>query len=176
MPVISLLHVPVIIKPCASFIDSSLLIVTSIEFRHSAAGQIVPPNQMYYRPRSSRSSVVVNNNSLHINNMSTPTENPPEVKAQIKDEGRDSRLSFRQFAEHKMRREFKDVAIEKCRDHMRNFGQCAQDNGLLVVFKCRDLNRKINDCMMEHNSPEQFEEYLKTHADELEKRTIKSKV
>ena len=45
-----------------------------------------------------------------------------------------------------MRREFKDVAIEKCRDHMRNFGQCAQDNGLLIAFKCRHLNHKIYHC------------------------------
>ena len=128
------------------------------------------------RPAENTGIIIHFNQLEQYSIMSTPTENPPEVKAQIKDEGRDSRLSFRQFAEHKMRREFKDVAIEKCRDHMRNFGQCAQDNGLLVVFKCRDLNRKINDCMMEHNSPERFEEYLKTHADELEKRTIKSKV
>jgi hypothetical protein len=38
----------------------------------------------------------------HNDNMLTPTENLPEVKAQIKDEGRDSRLSFHQFVEHKM--------------------------------------------------------------------------
>ena len=101
--------------------------------------------------------------------------NPPNVRAQIKDDGRDSRLSFRKFAEHKMKREFKEEAIKKCEVHMKNFGQCAQDNGLLVVFKCRDLNRKINECMIEHNSPEKFEAYLKEHKDELEKRTIKSK-
>jgi COX assembly protein 1 len=101
--------------------------------------------------------------------------NTPEIKAQIKDDGRDARLSFRRFAEHKMKREFKEVAIKKCEEHMKNFGRCAQENGLLVVFKCRDLNRKINECMVEHNSPEKFEAYLKEHEDELEKRTLKSK-
>ncbi|KAL7432710.1 hypothetical protein ACHAXH_004123 [Discostella pseudostelligera] len=108
--------------------------------------------------------------------MSTPDEtNTPDIKAQIKDDGRDARLSFRRFAEHKMKREFKEVAIKKCEEHLKNFGQCAQDNGLLVVFKCRELNRKINECMVEHNSPEKFEAYLKDHEDELEKRTLKSK-
>ena len=95
--------------------------------------------------------------------------------AAIKDDGRDGRLSFRNFAEHKMRREFKDAAIEKCSDHLRAFGQCAQDNGLMVVFRCRELNKKINECMHEHNSHEAFERYMKEHSDELERRTIKSK-
>lgn len=93
----------------------------------------------------------------------------------LKDDGRDSRLSFRRFAEHKMKREFKEVAVKTCEQHLKNFGQCASDNGLLVVFKCRDLNRKINECMVEHNSPEKFQAYLREHQDELEKRTLKSK-
>jgi len=100
---------------------------------------------------------------------------PPETKAIIKDEGRDSRLSFRRFAEHKMKREFKEEAIKKCEGHLKNFGQCAQDNGLLVVFKCRGLNKKINECMAEHNSPQAFEQYLKDNEAEVEKRTLKSK-
>lgn len=108
--------------------------------------------------------------------MSTPNENnTPDTKAQIKDDGRDARLSFRRFAEHKMKREFKEEAIKKCEEHLKNFGRCAQDNGLLVVFKCRDLNKKINECMVEHNSPQKFEAYLKDHEEELEKRTLKSK-
>ena len=109
--------------------------------------------------------------------MSAPngTTPPPQDKSRIRDDGRDARLSFRRFAEHKMKREFKEEAIQKCEVHLKNFGQCAQDSGLLVVFKCRDLNRKINECMMEHNSPERFEAYLKDHEDELEKRTLKSK-
>jgi len=63
-------------------------------------------------------------------------------RAQIKDDGREARLSFRRFAEHKMKREFKETAIKKCEEHLRNFGQCAQESGLLVVFKCREFLRK----------------------------------
>ena len=103
------------------------------------------------------------------------SERGQDIQGQVKDDGRDSRLSFRKFAEHKMKREFKEAAIKECETHMRNFGQCAQENGLLVVFKCRDLNRKINECMMEHNSPAKFEQYLKDNTDELEKRTLKSR-
>ena len=96
-------------------------------------------------------------------------------RAQVKDDGRDARLSFRKFAEHKMKREFKEEAIKKCEVHLKNFGQCAQESGLLVVFKCRELNKKINECMAEHNSPEKFEEFLKANQHELEKRTLRSK-
>ena len=103
------------------------------------------------------------------------TPNQSNVQLQnIKDDGRDSRLSFRRFAEHQMKREFKEAAIKRCDEHLKNFGRCAQDNGLLVVFKCRDLNRKINECMAEHNSEEKFQAYLKENQAELEKRTLRS--
>lgn len=103
-----------------------------------------------------------------------PTNESPNP-TQIKDEGRESRLSFRRFAEHKMKREFKEAAIKTCDPHLKAFGQCAQENGLMVVFRCRELNKKINDCMMEHNSEEKFQAYLRENQDELEKRTIRSK-
>ena len=105
------------------------------------------------------------------------SEHPNQVPSagEIKDEGREGRLSFRRFAEHKMRREFKEEAIKKCDGHLKAFGQCAQDNGLLVVFKCRELNKKINECMMEHNLDEKFQHWLKENEEELEKRTIRSK-
>ncbi|KAL7467552.1 hypothetical protein ACHAXS_007801 [Conticribra weissflogii] len=98
-----------------------------------------------------------------------------DIRARIKDDGREARLSFRKFAEHKMKREFKEEAIKKCEHHVKNFGKCAQENGLLVVFKCRDLNKKINECMMEHNSEEKFQAYLRENQAELERRTLKSK-
>jgi COX assembly mitochondrial protein 1 len=110
--------------------------------------------------------------------MSQPEEEKPggqSNRAQVKDDGRDARLSFRKFAEHKMKREFKEEAIKKCEQPLKNFGQCAQESGLLVVFKCREFNRKINECMTEHNSPEKFEEFLKANQDELDKRTLRSK-
>ena len=48
--------------------------------------------------------------------MSQPEEEKPgqSNRAQVKDDGRDARLSFRKFAEHKMKREFKEEAIKKC--------------------------------------------------------------
>ena len=74
-----------------------------------------------------------------------------------------------------MRREFKDVALEQCQEPIREFAQCAQESGLLVVVKCRHLNKAINACMAVHNSNEAFEKYKQEHEDELNKKIIRSK-
>jgi hypothetical protein len=92
-----------------------------------------------------------------------------------KDNARDNRLSFRNFAEHQMRREFKDMVLEqKCNEHLKEFAKCAEQEGLMVIIKCRHLNRALTDCMKVHNSNEAWEKYKAEHKEELEKRTIKS--
>jgi hypothetical protein len=94
-----------------------------------------------------------------------------EQKNRKKEAGRDDRLSFKKFGEHQLRREFKDMAIEKCRDHIQAFGKCAEEQGLLVVFKCRGFNKDLNACMQIHNSHEAFAEYMKTNEAALKKKT-----
>eukprot|EP01083_Nonionella_stella_P245273 852729_1 len=91
-------------------------------------------------------------------------------KAQIKDTGRDGRLSLRKFGEHQLRREFKDMAIDKCRTEINAFGKCAQDTGLLVVFKCRHLNKALGECMAVHNSHEAFDKYKEENEEALMKK------
>jgi hypothetical protein len=97
-------------------------------------------------------------------------ESPPVVSAAFKDNSRDSRLSFRKFGEHQLRREFKEIAIEKCRDQIQAFGQCATDSGLLVVFKCKSFNRDVQECMRKYNSPEEFEKFKAENEDLLMKK------
>lgn len=36
----------------------------------------------------------------------------------------------------------------KCNIHLQNFGQCAQDNGMMVLFKCRKLNAILKECLV----------------------------
>jgi hypothetical protein len=74
-----------------------------------------------------------------------------------------------------MRQDFKQDAIEKCHEPIREFAECAQETGLLVVVKCRHKMKAVNECMAIYNSNEAFEKYKKEHTDELERRTIKSK-
>lgn len=102
---------------------------------------------------------------------SKQSEASPVVSGAFKDNSRDSRLSFRKFGEHQLRREFKDIAIEKCREPIQAFGKCASDSGLLVVFKCKSFNRDVQDCMRKYNSPEEFEKYKAENEDLLLKKT-----
>ena len=50
------------------------------------------------------------------------------------------------------RRERALDAIAKCDVQLKKFGECARDSGILVLFKCRDLNERIKDCMSEQNN------------------------
>lgn len=68
-----------------------------------------------------------------------------------------------------MRQELNDIAIKKCADVTAKFGQCARENGLMVVIKCRDHNKAMNDCLHQYTNPEQFELYrLKREQDMLD--------
>ena len=101
--------------------------------------------------------------------------NTTDFAGRTKDDGRSARLSFRNFAEHGMRREFKDKALQTCSSYVKAFAECAEEKGLLVVWSCRGAIGELYECMAEHNSHEAFAKYLEEHKDELEKKTIKSK-
>lgn len=73
-----------------------------------------------------------------------------------------------------MRREFKDMALEKCSQHVKDFALCAEEQGLMVVFNCRHHSKALNECMAIHNSNEAFEKYKEEHKEELEKRVMKT--
>jgi COX assembly protein 1 len=112
--------------------------------------------------------------------MSSPPQPPPqqstaEMAGRMKDMGRETRLSFRNFAEHQLRREFKDEAMEKCDLQIRTFAECGQQEGIMVVFRCREFQKDITECMTVYNSPEAFEAYKTLHAADLDNRVIKTK-
>eukprot|EP00594_Rhizosolenia_setigera_P018535 CAMPEP_0178955020 /NCGR_PEP_ID=MMETSP0789-20121207/9355_1 /TAXON_ID=3005 /ORGANISM="Rhizosolenia setigera, Strain CCMP 1694" /LENGTH=103 /DNA_ID=CAMNT_0020636569 /DNA_START=52 /DNA_END=363 /DNA_ORIENTATION=- len=92
-----------------------------------------------------------------------------EEKARIKEENRNSRLSFTKFGEHQLRREFKELAYKKCDVQIKELGKCAQEQGLWVVWSCRDKNRAMQECMAKHNSKEEFDKYKELHKEDIEK-------
>ncbi len=67
------------------------------------------------------------------------------------------------------------MAMEKCREHIKDFALCAQEKGLMVVWSCRGLNKKMNNCMFEYNSDQAWERYKEEHLDELERRILRTK-
>lgn len=88
----------------------------------------------------------------------------------VKDDGRDARLSFRNFAESQLRKEFKQEAMKKCDLQVGAFAECIKEQGLLAPFRCREYNNDVKECMAVYNSEDRFELYKKEHQDDLENK------
>jgi hypothetical protein len=101
----------------------------------------------------------------------TNSSSPAKIATELKDAGRQSRLSIKKFEEHQLRTEFKSIAIERCKDQVQAFGKCASDNGLMVVFRCRDFLKRMNACMEQQNSNEEFQKYKDKHRPDLTQKS-----
>jgi Cytochrome c oxidase biogenesis protein Cmc1 like len=88
----------------------------------------------------------------------------------IKDAGREGRLSFRKFAEHQLRNEFKQESMKKCELPMKAFADCAKTEGVFVVFRCREFQSAVNECMQVYMSNDRWEMYKEEHAADLESK------
>jgi hypothetical protein len=107
--------------------------------------------------------------------MSTQPSTDADYKGREKDRGRESRLSFRNFAEHQMRRELKEKAMVTCDPQVKNFAECSQKKGLMVVWSCHSLFQKVNDCLSLHNGEEAWEKYKTDNQEELDRRSTGKK-
>jgi hypothetical protein len=69
-------------------------------------------------------------------------ENTPTSKSSqdAKSEARDDRLTLRKNNEEVMRKKFQEESKKKCQWAFRALGQCAEKEGLLVLFNCRVEN------------------------------------
>ena len=86
----------------------------------------------------------------------------------ISDPGRDGRLSWSKRAEYEARKELSAIATKKCDSTLAAFAKCAETNGLLVVFNCREENRKMNACLNQYTNDAAFEEYKRQRSAELD--------
>jgi hypothetical protein len=91
-------------------------------------------------------------------------------QGRLKEMGRESRLSFRNFAEHQLRRECKEAAMEICKPQVKAFAECAQEKGLMVVWSCKQLHNDVQDCLTIHNGEEAWERYKEDNKERLEKK------
>jgi Cytochrome c oxidase biogenesis protein Cmc1 like len=93
-----------------------------------------------------------------------------EHRARLKDSARESRFQFRNIAEHTLRRELKEEALETCDPQVRAFAECAEEKGLMVVVSCRALFKEVNACLAIYNGPEAWEAYKAKHEGEIQRR------
>jgi COX assembly protein 1 len=93
-----------------------------------------------------------------------------EQRARMKDLGRESRFHFRNFAEHALRQQLREEALEKCDPVVRAFSECSQERGLMVVFSCRQQFNAVKECMAVHNGEEAWQKYKSEHEEEIERK------
>ena len=61
-------------------------------------------------------------------------------------------------AEEALRSKMKHIAQKAC-DHMvRDFVACSKENGIAVVWKCREENRLMNQCVSKYTTSEVLED------------------
>ena len=68
------------------------------------------------------------------------------------------------------RKELSAIATKKCDAHLAAFSRCAQEQNLMVVFNCREENRKMNACLSQYTNEAAFEEYKLRRSIELAKQ------
>lgn len=96
---------------------------------------------------------------------------PVFANASVKDNAnRETRLSFRKFAENQMRNDFKADAMEKCDLQLGSFAECIKVEGLMAPFKCKSIKNDVDDCMRVYNSEERFRLYVKENEGLIDKK------
>ena len=82
---------------------------------------------------------------------------------QTKTDARNNRLSvgtLRKNNEEVLRSAMRAEAQKKCESKFRAFGECAKEQGLMVVFRCREQTKAMSSCMDENFNEEIFRQFL----------------
>ncbi len=100
-------------------------------------------------------------------------EKTNDVVGDMKDAGRQGRLSFTKFKEHQLRNEFREDTLENCSLQVKAFSECSKAEGLMVVFRCKEFLTEVNDCMAHYGSKDKWEQYKKENSADLEQSEVK---
>lgn len=73
---------------------------------------------------------------------------------------REGRLKLRKNNEEVLRKVLQADARKKCLEETNAFGECAKDNGLMVVLKCREKNTVMQNCLTHHYNDKTFDAFL----------------
>ncbi|WZN67150.1 cytochrome c oxidase biogenesis protein Cmc1 [Chloropicon roscoffensis] len=60
-------------------------------------------------------------------------------------------------AEEALRSKMKHLAHKQCDGAIRDFVQCSKEAGILVVIKCREHNKRMNECVSDYTTAEVLE-------------------
>ncbi|TRY92171.1 hypothetical protein DNTS_004489, partial [Danionella cerebrum] len=66
-------------------------------------------------------------------------------------------------------KKMREKARERCTEQVEAFTHCCKETGLLMVFKCREENTALKECLIKHfTDPEVFEMCKKEYLQEKE--------
>eukprot|EP00613_Pedinella_sp_CCMP2098_P003139 CAMPEP_0171639018 /NCGR_PEP_ID=MMETSP0990-20121206/29402_1 /TAXON_ID=483369 /ORGANISM="non described non described, Strain CCMP2098" /LENGTH=92 /DNA_ID=CAMNT_0012212553 /DNA_START=46 /DNA_END=324 /DNA_ORIENTATION=+ len=82
------------------------------------------------------------------------------MEASKAQDGTSGRLSME--AKYHLRQELNLIARNKCDETIKTFAECAQANGLGVVFFCRQKNNAMNECLHQFTNEDAFEEFKRS--------------
>ena len=82
-----------------------------------------------------------------------------DMVGNLKDAGREGRLSFKKFKEHQLRNEFRDDILKNCQLQVKALAECSKAEGLMVVFRCKEFHNEVNECMAHFGSNDRWEQF-----------------
>jgi COX assembly protein 1 len=62
--------------------------------------------------------------------------------------------------------ELNQIARKKCDDDIKAFAKCAEVNGLMVVFRCREHNNAMNNCLHQYTNEAAFDAFRRAKINE----------
>ena len=68
------------------------------------------------------------------------------------------------LGDEQIRREFLAICRKKCKTEIENFLACSKEQGLMVVFRCREQNKEMNGCLRQYTATTRFIRSLKPSA------------
>ena len=86
--------------------------------------------------------------------MLTPDEKEDAIADRM---GRGGKKTWYKYSEERLLKEYHKAAHVTCKPAITAFVECSKAQGLMVIFKCREQNLAMGDCLTAHTSD--FEGY-----------------
>jgi hypothetical protein len=94
-------------------------------------------------------------------NSSTDKEEEIPSLKDLSTDARNQRLtSVKKWHEEHYRAQLKKIAEQKCKPEIHHFGDCVKETGFMVVFKCQEHNKLMNQCLDKYYNEQEFEKFM----------------
>ena len=91
------------------------------------------------------------------------------VATMVDEEGKKERIPIlKRQAEYAAMSRLNEYALKQCDDKVREFAECTKDKLISVIWKCRPLQKAVNECVLPYIENKDLQnEFRKLHAKEF---------